>query len=201
MSWKNKRGLNVGFHWYYFYLFLHHFIPSQTLTSFTIEYDFLHLVCHTLFMACQGSTSSQFNHSKHCTMRKACRISVDNPFSIKLNGQKQKFFRNFPYALNGWFLAEITLANNFKKFSFVTIFNILQSSLKKIWILISFPMLGQGKYVLSYFSPMLDFKWDTLHNLLPFVQFKKREKHPCRSATFSKVEIKVTILRGSFHVF
>ena len=115
--------------------------------------------------------------------------------------RNKSFSENFPYALNGWFLAEITLANNFKKFSFVTIFNILQSSLKKIWILISFPMLGQGKYVLSYFSPMLDVKWDTLHDLLPFVQFKKREKHPCRSATFSKVEIKVTILRGSFHVF
>ena len=26
-----------------------------------------------------------------------------------------------------------------------------------------------------------------LHDLIPFVQFKKREKHPWRSATFSKV--------------
>ena len=28
---------------------------------------------------------------------------------------------------------------------------------------------------------------DTLRGLVPFVQFKKREKHPWRSVTFSKV--------------
>ena len=28
---------------------------------------------------------------------------------------------------------------------------------------------------------------DALRDLLPFVQFKKREKHPSRSDTFSKV--------------
>ena len=28
---------------------------------------------------------------------------------------------------------------------------------------------------------------DALHDLVPFVQFKKREKHPWRSVTFSKV--------------
>ena len=28
---------------------------------------------------------------------------------------------------------------------------------------------------------------DELRDLLPFVQFKKREKHPWRNATFSKV--------------
>ena len=28
---------------------------------------------------------------------------------------------------------------------------------------------------------------DVLHDLVPFVQFKKREKDPWRSATFSKV--------------
>ena len=28
---------------------------------------------------------------------------------------------------------------------------------------------------------------DTLRDLVPFVQFKKREKHPWRSVTFSKV--------------
>ena len=28
---------------------------------------------------------------------------------------------------------------------------------------------------------------DALHDLVPFVQFKKREKHPCRSLNFSKV--------------
>ena len=30
-------------------------------------------------------------------------------------------------------------------------------------------------------------KCDALRNLVPFVQFKKREKHPWRSITFSKV--------------
>ena len=30
--------------------------------------------------------------------------------------------------------------------------------------------------------------FDALHNLVPFVQFKKREKHTWRSITFSKVE-------------
>ena len=95
MSWKNKRSLNVGFYLYYFHLFLHHFIPSQTLTSFTIEYDFLHFVCNTLFMHCQRSTSSQFDDSKHYTMKKACRITIDNPFSVRHNGKKKKFFRKF----------------------------------------------------------------------------------------------------------
>ena len=28
---------------------------------------------------------------------------------------------------------------------------------------------------------------DALHDLVPFVQFKKREKHPWRNVTFSKV--------------
>ena len=28
---------------------------------------------------------------------------------------------------------------------------------------------------------------DTLPDLLPFVQFKKREEHPLRNATFTKV--------------
>ena len=28
---------------------------------------------------------------------------------------------------------------------------------------------------------------DVLHDLLPFVQFKKHEKHPWKSVTFSKV--------------
>ena len=29
--------------------------------------------------------------------------------------------------------------------------------------------------------------FDAWHNLVPFVQFKKREKHPYRSVNFSKV--------------
>ena len=44
---------------------------------------------------------------------------------------------------------------------------------------------------------------DVLHDLVPFVQFKIREKHPWRSVTFSKVAgfIYVTRLHGFFHVF
>ena len=122
MSWKNKRGLNVVFYCYYFYLFLHHFIPSQTLTSFTIEYDFLHFVCHTFFMPCQRSTSSQFNHSKHYTMRKACRITVDNPFSIKLNGQKQKFFRKFSVCIKRMIRNRNYFGQQFQKVFFRNIF-------------------------------------------------------------------------------
>ena len=50
-----------------------------------------------------------------------------------------------------------------------------------------------------------------LCNLLPFVQFKKREKHPWRSVAFSKVAcrcmqkpatlLKVTLLHGCFSQF
>ena len=43
---------------------------------------------------------------------------------------------------------------------------------------------------------------DAWRNLVPFVQFKKCEKHPWRSATFSKVAsatlLKVTLLHGCF---
>ena len=33
---------------------------------------------------------------------------------------------------------------------------------------------------------MMDSIWDALHDLVPFLQFKKREKHPLMSVTFSK---------------
>ena len=39
-----------------------------------------------------------------------------------------------------------------------------------------------------------------LRDLVPFVQFKKREKHPWRSVNFSKVA-KLTLLHDVFHVF
>ena len=44
---------------------------------------------------------------------------------------------------------------------------------------------------------------DGLRNLVSFVQFKKREKHPCRNVTFSKVAtlLKVALLMGVFYVF
>ena len=37
----------------------------------------------------------------------------------------------------------------------------------------------KNKYIYEYCDVLLD--------LVPFVQFKKREKHPWRSVTFSKV--------------
>ena len=49
---------------------------------------------------------------------------------------------------------------------------------------------------------------DALHDLVPFVQFKKREKHLWRSVTFSKFSgykpstlLKVTLLSGCFSRF
>ena len=49
---------------------------------------------------------------------------------------------------------------------------------------------------------------DALRDLVPFAQFKKREKHPKRSVTFSKVAsnksanlLKVTLLHGRFSRF
>ena len=42
-----------------------------------------------------------------------------------------------------------------------------------------------------------------LGDLVPFVQFEKREKHPWRSVTFSKPAtlLKLTLLHGSFSRF
>ena len=45
---------------------------------------------------------------------------------------------------------------------------------------------------------------DALRNLVPFVQFKKHEKQPWRSATFSKEPaalLKGTLLHGCFSRF
>ena len=39
--------------------------------------------------------------------------------------------------------------------------------------------------------------WDALHDLIPFVQFEKREKHPWRCVTFSKV---AGICRNASHM-
>ena len=41
--------------------------------------------------------------------------------------------------------------------------------------------------------------YDVVRDLVPFLQLKKREKHPWRSATFSKR--KVTLLRGCLPCF
>ena len=43
-------------------------------------------------------------------------------------------------------------------------------------------------------------RYDALRHLVPFTEFKKREKHPWRSVNFSKV-ILVTLLHGCFSRF
>lgn len=45
--------------------------------------------------------------------------------------------------------------------------------------------------LLFYTTLQQDFNCDALRNLAPFSQFKKREKHPRRSVTFSKVDNKL----------
>ena len=40
-----------------------------------------------------------------------------------------------------------------------------------------------------------------LDDLVPFVQSKTREKNSWRSATFSKLQLKVTLLQGCFSCF
>ena len=46
---------------------------------------------------------------------------------------------------------------------------------------------------------------DALHNLVPFLQFKNRDKYPWRSVTFNKVQLatllKVTLLHRCFSFF
>ena len=45
-------------------------------------------------------------------------------------------------------------------------------------------------------------KSDALHNLVPFAQFKKREKHPWKSVTFKPATLqKVSFLHGCFSHF
>ena len=46
-------------------------------------------------------------------------------------------------------------------------------------------------------------KWDILRYLVPFVQFKKHEKHPWRSATFRGFSLQIYqhFSMGVFHIF
>ena len=51
-------------------------------------------------------------------------------------------------------------------------------------------------------SNLVKCKCDALQNLVPFIQFNKRETHPWRSVTFAKVTgLKVTSSMDVFHVF
>ena len=42
-------------------------------------------------------------------------------------------------------------------------------------------------YVNIHMTPRTSLMYDALHDLVAFVQFKEREKHPWRSVNFSKV--------------
>ena len=92
------------------------------------------LSCFDKGSSTHNPTSNQFNQSKHYTMNKACRKTTNHPFSMKNNGRKLSFSEHFTYALNGWFLTEITLANNFEQFSFFL--QNCKAVWKKIWTLI-----------------------------------------------------------------
>ena len=66
----------------------------------------------------------------------------------------------------------------------------------------------QGSTMKGFFAIKINlYDCDTLRDLLPFVQFKKHEKHPWRSVTFSKVVglpatlLKLTLLHECFSCF
>ena len=61
---------------------------------------------------------------------------------------------------------------------------------------------------LTIYSKKAQYICGSMRNLVPFVQSKKREKHPWRSANFSKVAgfkpanlLKLTLLQGCFSCF
>ena len=47
--------------------------------------------------------------------------------------------------------------------------------------------MGQGLSAKPQARDHKNDRFDALHDLLPFVQFKKRQKHPEMTGTFSKV--------------
>ena len=68
------------------------------------------------------------------------------------------------------------------------------------YILNCFSLIIEGSCLLIH-EVMLFLKCDVLRDLVSFVQFEKREKHPWRSVTFSKALLKVTLLHGCFSRF
>ena len=52
--------------------------------------------------------------------------------------------------------------------------------------------------LINKFQKYRQYNWDALRNLVPFMQFKKRVKHPWKSVTFSRsvtLVLKATLLR------
>ena len=63
-------------------------------------------------------------------------------------------------------------------------------------------MFGEEIYVGMLSRKRRKLIYNALHDLVPFVQFKKREKHPWRSANFRKNAcLKITLLHGCFSRF
>ena len=63
----------------------------------------------------------------------------------------------------------------------------------------------QSVYIVRSFGKLItmqqyQLKSDALHDLVPFAQFKKREKHPWKSVLFGKLAglLKVTLIHGCF---
>ena len=63
----------------------------------------------------------------------------------------------------------------------------LISTLYQAWKLTIMEVHTSSPLQMSYSQRTIDLDSDVLRDLVPFVQFKKREKHPWRSVTFSKV--------------
>ena len=53
-------------------------------------------------------------------------------------------------------------------------------------------------YFIELFAMIQCQLWDELRDLLPFAQFKKREKHPWRSVTFSKQALACNFVQVTF---
>ena len=86
---------------------------------------------------------------------------------------------------------------------------ILISLLKKEIMLVISSIANTAKqWKIDIQSVTMRYRVDVLHDLVPFVQFKKREKYPWRSVNFSKVTglkpatlLKLTLLHGCFSSF
>ena len=59
------------------------------------------------------------------------------------------------------------------------IYNCLETSVRNL--------ANLGVEITSYGTLLISIIFDVLRDFVPFVQFKKREKHPWRSVNFSKI--------------
>ena len=84
---------------------------------------------------------------------------------------------------------KIILAYSFDKISTskVTAIAVLLPVLLVYPSVVTDPRKSNMNIILRLTTPETKQIWDTLRDLVPFVQIKKREKYPSRSATFSEV--------------